>query len=49
MREKHKVIVTTKGRRKNNPIAKKLSDPLWQIQIVKSRMVYNRKLKHKKE
>lgn len=37
------------NRRKNNPIAKQLSDPLWKMRVVKSKMVYTRKSKHKKE
>ena len=38
-----------KGQRKNNPIAKQLSDPIWKQRIVKSKVIYNRKLKYKKE
>jgi hypothetical protein len=35
-------------RRKNNPIARQLSNPLWKMRIVKSKVLYNRKYKHKK-
>ena len=35
------------GKRKNNPIAQQLSDPLWKMKVVKSRVLYTRKLKHK--
>jgi stalled ribosome alternative rescue factor ArfA len=35
------------GQRKNNPLAKQLSDRLWQQKIVKNEKVYNRKTKHK--
>jgi len=37
------------SRRKNNPIAKQLSDPLWKMKVVKNKMIYNRKSKHKRE
>jgi len=36
------------GKRKNNPIAKQLSDPLWKMRIVPSKIIYNRKSKHKR-
>jgi len=35
------------GKRKNNPMAKQLSDPLWKMRVVKSKM--NRKIKHEGE
>ena len=35
------------GKRNNNPVAKQLSDRLWQQKIVKNEKVYNRKTKHK--
>ena len=35
------------GKRKNNPVAQQLSDPLWKMKVVKSRVLYTRKLKHK--
>jgi len=35
------------GKRNNNPLAKQLSDPLWKMKVVKSRVLYTRKLKHK--
>ena len=35
------------GKRKNNPIAKQLSDPLWKQRIVKDKKLYDRKIKHK--
>ena len=31
------------GKRKNNPLAKQLSDPLWRKRVVTSKVVYNRK------
>ena len=34
------------GKRKNNPIAKQLSDPLWKMRVIKSKMIYDRKIKH---
>ena len=37
------------GKRKNNPMAKQLSDPLWKMRVVKSKMIYNRKIKHERE
>jgi stalled ribosome alternative rescue factor ArfA len=37
------------GKRKNNPVAKQLSDPLWKMRVVKSKMIYNRKIKHEGE
>jgi len=37
------------GKRKNNPVAQQLSDPLWKMKVVKSRVLYTRKLKHKEE
>ena len=36
------------GKRKNNPIAKQLSDPLWKMKVVESKVLYNRKIKHKR-
>ena len=35
------------GKRNNNPLAKQLSDPLWKQRIVLSKLIYNRKIKHK--
>ena len=35
------------GKRKNNPIAKQLSDSLWQQRIVRNKKLYNRKIKHR--
>jgi len=36
------------GKRKNNPLAKQLSDPMWRKRVVSSKVVYNRnKLKDK--
>jgi len=35
------------GKRKTNPIAKQLSDPLWKQRIVKDKKLYDRKIKHK--
>jgi len=37
------------SRRKNNPIAKQLSNPLWKMRVVKNKMIYTRKCKHIKE
>jgi len=37
------------GKRKNNPVAKQLSDPLWKMRVVKSNMIYNRKIKYERE
>lgn len=37
------------GQRKNNPVAKQLSDPMWRKRIVNSRILYTRKIKHKEE
>jgi len=37
------------GKRKNNPIAKQLSDPLWKQRIVENKMIYNRKIKHRRK
>ena len=31
------------GKRKNNPVAQQLSDPMWKKRVVKSKVVYNRK------
>jgi hypothetical protein len=31
------------GKRKNNPVAKQLSDPMWKKRVVASKVVYNRK------
>ena len=31
------------GKRKNNPLAKQLSDPMWRKRVVTSNVVYNRK------
>ena len=31
------------GKRKNNPLAKQLSDPIWRKRVVSSKVVYNRK------
>ena len=31
------------GKRKNNPLAKQLSDPMWRKRVVSSKGVYNRK------
>ena len=31
------------GKRKNNPLAKQLSDPMWRKRVVTSKVVYNRK------
>ena len=31
------------GKRKNNPLAKQLSDPMWRKRVVTSKFVYNRK------
>ena len=31
------------GKRKNNPVAQQLSDPMWRKRVVKSKAVYNRK------
>ena len=31
------------GKRKNNPLAKQLSDPMWRKRVVTSKAVYNRK------
>ena len=31
------------GKRKHNPLAKQLSDPLWRKRVVSSKVVYNRK------
>jgi stalled ribosome alternative rescue factor ArfA len=36
------------GKHKNNPIAKQLSDPLWKMRVVESKVIYNRKIKHKR-
>jgi len=36
---KNKIV----GRRKNNYIAKKLSDPMFRRRVVSSKLVYNRK------
>ena len=36
------------GKRKNNPVAKQLSDPLWKMRVVQSKVLYNRKVKHKR-
>ena len=33
------------GKRKNNPVAKQLSDPMWKKRVVASRVIYNRKKK----
>jgi len=35
------------GKRKNNPLAKQLSDPLWKMRVVESKIIYDRKIKHK--
>jgi len=37
------------GQRKNNPVAKQLSDPMWRKRIVNSKVIYTRKIKHKEE
>ncbi len=37
------------GQRKNNLVAKQLSDPMWRKRVVNSKVVYTRKIKHKKE
>ena len=37
------------GQRKNNPVAKQLSDPMWRKRIVNSRVLYTRKIKHKED
>ena len=29
------------GKRKNNPVAQQLSDPMWRKRVVKSKAVYN--------
>ena len=29
------------GKRKNNPLAKQLSDPMWRKRVVTSKVVYN--------
>ena len=34
------------GQRKNNPVAKQLSDPMWRKRIVNSKVIYTRKIKH---
>jgi hypothetical protein len=31
------------GKRKNNPLAKQLSDPMWRKRVVSSKVVYSRK------
>ena len=31
------------GKRKNNPVAKQLSDPTWRKRVVSSKVIYNRK------
>jgi len=31
------------GKRKNNPLAKQLSDPMWRKRVVSSKIVYSRK------
>ena len=31
------------GKRKHNPLAKQLSDPMWRKRVVSSKVVYNRK------
>ena len=31
------------GKRKNNPLAKQLSDPMWRKRVVTSKVLYNRK------
>ena len=31
------------GKRKNNPLAKQLSDPMWRKRVVTSKVIYNRK------
>ena len=31
------------GQRKNNLVAKQLSDPMWRKRVVTSKVVYNRK------
>ena len=36
------------GKRKNNPMAKQLSDPLWKMRVVESKVLYNRKIKHRR-
>ena len=36
------------GKRKNNPMAKQLSDPLWKMRVVQSKVLYNRKIKHRR-
>ena len=37
------------GQRKNNPVAKQLSAPMWRKRIVNSKVIYTRKIKHKEE
>ena len=36
------------GKHKNNPFAKQLSDPLWKMRVVQSKILYNRKIKHRR-
>ena len=31
------------GKRKNNPVAQQLADPMGKMRVVKSKVVYNRK------
>ena len=31
------------GKRKNNPVAQQLSDPMWRKRVVTSKVMYNRK------
>ena len=31
------------GKRKHNPLAQQLSDPMWRKRVVTSKVVYNRK------
>ncbi len=35
------------GKRKNNPVAAQLSDPMWRKRVVDNKMIYNRKVKYK--
>ena len=37
------------GKRKNNPLAKQLSDPMWRKRVVSSKVVYNRKKQKEEE
>jgi len=37
------------GKRKNNPVAAQLSDPMWRKRVVDNKMIYNRKVKHKRK